>query len=91
MVAGGRRGAADSYGVCEDVSGALQAVLVHTDLPYGVSVDAREGKEKLFFVQNFNPYEVSVKLKKAYRNVETKERTGDVLVLEPYSCQVLGE
>lgn len=62
-----------------------------SELPYGVSVAVRRGKEDIFFVQNFNPAGVSVPLHGKFRDIETGEELGVVLRMEPYSCRMLTE
>lgn len=66
---------------------------IPTELPYGVTVSVREGltsdAKTLYFVQNFNPYEVTVMLDHPYHCLETGETLGEFLEMKGYSCTVL--
>ena len=66
---------------------------IPTELPYGVTVSKREaaapGAKTLYFVQNFNPYEVTVMLDHPYHCLETDEMLGEFLEMKGYSCTVL--
>ena len=61
--------------------------------PEGVTVAERRGERgrSLWFVQNFNRYQVRVSLEAAYQNAETGERTGKILEMPAFSCVVLEE
>ena len=56
------------------------------DLPEGVTVSSRE---EYLFVQNFNEHSVTVELTGSYRNVQTDERIGGMIHMEPFSILVI--
>ena len=56
------------------------------DLPEGVTVSSRE---KYLFVQNFNEHSVTLELPGSYRNVQTDERVGGLIHMEPFSILVI--
>jgi beta-galactosidase len=56
------------------------------DLPEGVTVSSRE---EYMFVQNFNGHSVTLELPGSYRNVQTDERVGGLIHMEPFSIFVI--
>ena len=56
------------------------------DLPEGVTVSSRE---EYLFVQNFNEHSVTLELPCSYRNVQTDERVGGLIHMEPFSILVI--
>lgn len=62
---------------------------INTELPYGVTVSKRCGEKTLYFVQNFNPYEVTVMLDKPYHILETRQMTEEYIEMKGYSCTIL--
>lgn len=60
------------------------------ELPEGVTVSKRVGKESLLFIQNFNEAEISMDLAKEYRTVAGETVSG-TLFLKPFDCVILIE
>lgn len=67
--------------------GALSCDIAN-DLPRGVTINKRVGEETLYFVQNFNPYEVKMQLKKSCEVLESKEMVRE-LILNAYDCVIV--
>lgn len=62
------------------------------EFPYGVTVSERKALDadgSLWFVQNFNAYEVEIELRETYRNVETGEVLSGKQMLSIYQCLIL--
>lgn len=63
-----------------------------TEFPYGVTVSERKALDadgSLWFVQNFNAYDVEIELRETYRDVETGEVLSGKQMLSIYQCLIL--
>lgn len=69
------------YGVASNWEGQL---------PFGVTVSRRSGKEAFLFIQNFNEHEVSLDLPREYLTVSGEKLSGS-LSLRPFQCLILAE
>lgn len=61
-------------------------------LPYGVTVSKREGrngKNDIYFLQNFNRQPVEMTLSDKYRNIVTGESVNGLIILSTYECLIL--
>ncbi|MDD6033264.1 MAG: beta-galactosidase [Oscillospiraceae bacterium] len=61
------------------------------DLPDGVSAIRREGSVTAVFLQNYLPEEVTVSLRRPYRDFESGEEVGSQLTLKPFEVRILEE
>ncbi len=61
------------------------------DLPKGVTVSKRvsESGDEIWFLQNYNKENVSVKLNEAYRNIETLEVLEGTIDMKTFACIML--
>ncbi len=60
------------------------------NLPFGVTVSRRSGKESFLFIQNFNEHEISLDLPREYLTVSGEKLSGS-LSLSPFQCVILAE
>ncbi len=51
---------------------------IDCEIPMGVTINKRIGEQEYYFIQNYNNYEVSIKLPKKYLTVENNSVVGDV-------------
>ena len=93
------------WAFCQDVAEEAQVTCsLKARLPYGVTVSERkplgsdeslakkaEAGGSLWFVQNFNAYEVEIELEEEYRDIETREVWSGKRTLAAYQCLILEE
>lgn len=58
------------------------------ELPFGVTVSKRSGKESFLFLQNFNEADVSLNLPHEYRTIMVENLSGTIS-LKPFQCVIL--
>ncbi len=62
---------------------------IDCEIPMGVTINKRIGEQEYYFIQNYNNYEVSIKLPKKYLTVENNSVVEGVAKLKPYDAIIL--